>query len=303
VSQKYVVAISLSLFLHLALALVLLFGDFNSIPKPTPKASQQMQPIQAVAIDKSKLTAQVNKLKKKQTDAKAAERKRISDLEKRAATAKKKRAKEETRIKNLEKQRKKKVKEKKAADAAAKKSKAKAAAADKIRKRKEAEKKTAEKAAADAKAKRLKEEDAAKKAKDLRKKKAAERKRKEQEAKERAAQERALEKQMAEEMASRQQARRQQMMTEIGRYTALITQSIQRHLLTDRSTMEGKSCKLTISLAPSGFVTNVVLGKGDRIVCEAAKNAIYKAGTLPVSKDPEVFKEMSSISLTVVPEF
>ena len=67
--------------------------------------------------------------------------------------------------------------------------------------------------------------------------------------------------------------------------------------------MEGKSCKLTISLAPSGFVTNVQLGQGDGIVCAASKTAIYKAGTLPVSKDPEVFKEMRTISLTVVPEF
>ena len=104
-------------------------------------------------------------------------------------------------------------------------------------------------------------------------------------------------------MASRQQARQQQQMTEINRFKALIKQTIQRNLITDRSTMEGKTCKLTISLAPSGFVTNVVPGQGDRILCEAAKTAIYKAATLPVSKDPEVFKQMNSISLTVEPEF
>ena len=302
--KKFVVALSLSLFLHLAMAIVLLFGDFSAPPKPTPKAtSVEMKPIQAVAVDRSKLQAQINKLQKKKADAKAAEHKRIKDLEKRAATAKQRRAKEEARIKNLAQQRKKKVKEKKAADAAAKKSRARAAAAEKIRQQNEAEKKKAEKAAADAKAKRLKELAAAKKAKDLRRKKAAERRRKEQTARERAEQDSLLEKEMAEEMASRQQARRQQMMYEIGRFTALITQTIQRNLITDRSTMEGKSCKLTISLAPSGFVTNVVIGKGERILCEAAKTAIYKAGTLPVSKDPEVFKEMKTISLTVIPEY
>ncbi|MBA6363979.1 cell envelope integrity protein TolA, partial [Colwellia sp. BRX8-8] len=165
------------------------------------------------------------------------------------------------------------------------------------------EQKIAEQATADAKAKRLKEEIAAKKADDLLKKKAAERKRKEQEAKERARQQKMLEQQMAEEMAVRQQARYQQTMSEVGRFTALIRQTIQGNLITDRSTMEGKSCKLTISLAPSGFVTNVVIGKGDQVVCSASKTAIYKAGTLPVSKDPEVFKEMRTISLTVVPEF
>ncbi len=108
---------------------------------------------------------------------------------------------------------------------------------------------------------------------------------------------------MAEEMAGRQQARRQQQLSEINRFTALIIQTIQRHLITDRSSMAGKSCKLTISLATSGFVTNVVIGQGDRIVCQAAQKAIYKAGTLPVSKDPEVFKEMRKISVTVIPEF
>ena len=104
-------------------------------------------------------------------------------------------------------------------------------------------------------------------------------------------------------MAERRKARTQQIQSEINRYTALISQTIQRNLITDRSTMEGKSCKLTISLAPSGFVINVVANSGDRIVCEAAQKAIYKAGTLPVSSDPEIFKEMSRISLTVIPEF
>ena len=41
----------------------------------------------------------------------------------------------------------------------------------------------------------------------------------------------------------------------------------------------------------------------DAVVCEAAKRAVYKAGTLPVSKDPEIFKEMRNIGVTVVPEF
>jgi len=297
VSSKYSVPIALSLAIHSVLGAVLLFGDFSSLPKPTPTAVQ-MEPIQAVAIDKSKVEAQINKIKKQKAD----DAKKLKELEKRVAAAKNKRIKEEQRIKNLEKQRKKKEREKKAADSAAQKAKAKANAADKLRKQKEKEKKLAEKAAADAKAKRIKEEQAAKKAEQLRKKKAAERKRKEQEARERAAQQKLLEQQMAEEMASRRQARRQQMMTEVGRFQALIAQAIQRNFLIDEATMKGKSCKLTISLAPSGFVTNVVIGKGDRAVCDAAKNAVYKAGTLPVSKDPEVFKEMRTISLTVAPD-
>jgi colicin import membrane protein len=302
VSPKYIVAISLSLVLHAMLAAVMLFGDFKSPPEPKTIAVD-MNPIQAVAIDKSKLQAQVNKLKKQKSDAKSAEKKRIKALEDRASTAKKKRANEEARIKKLERQRKKKEQEKNKADADAKASKAKAAVADKIRKTKEQEKQKAEQAAAKAKARRLKEEAEAKASEKQRKKKLAERKKKEQNERERAEQERMLELQLAEEMASRSQARKQQHMTEINRFTALITQVIQGNLITDRSTMEGKSCKLTISLAPSGFVTNVVSGQGERSVCEAAKKAVYKAGNLPVSKNPEIFKEMNNISLTVVPEF
>jgi colicin import membrane protein len=297
-SRKFAIALSLSFLLHIVLAAVLLMGEFDSKPKALPKVVQ-VQTIQATLVDKSKVEAQVNKIKKKKLD----DAKRLKELNQQVASAKKKRAKEEKRIKALERQRKKKELEKKAADSAAKIARTKANAAEKLRKQKEKEQKVAEQATADAKAKRLKEEKEAKKADDLRKKKAAERKRKVQEAKERAQQQKMLEQQMAEEMAIRQQARHQQTMTEVGRFTALIRQTITGNLITDRSTMEGKSCKLTISLAPSGFVINVVIGKGDKVVCDASKTAIYKAGTLPVSKDPEVFKELRTISLTVVPEF
>jgi colicin import membrane protein len=38
-------------------------------------------------------------------------------------------------------------------------------------------------------------------------------------------------------------------------------------------------------------------------VCDAAQTAILKAETLPVSKDPEVFKEMRKLAVTVIPDF
>jgi colicin import membrane protein len=297
-SRKFATALYFSFLLHIVLAAVLIIGDFDDKPKTPPKVAQ-VQTIQATIVDKSKIEAQVNKIKKKKLD----DARELRELEQQVASARKKRAKEEERIKALERQKKKKLIENKAADSAAKKARTKANAAEKLRVQKEKEQKIAEKAAADVKAKRLKEEKAAKKADDLRKKKAAERNRKKQEAKERAEQQKLLEQQMAEEMAVRQKARNKQTMTEVGRFTVLIRQTIQGRLITDRSTMEGKSCKLTISLAPSGFVTNVVIGKGDKVICDASKTAIYKAGTLPVSKDPEVFEKMRTISLTVVPEF
>jgi colicin import membrane protein len=308
VSQKdftkssYIKALWLSIALHVLLVAVLFVGDFSSEAKPTP-VSQSVEPIKAIVVDKAKYEKAINKIKQQKVEDRSAEKKRLAAIERRANEANKRVAKEKARIKKLEKQRKKKEQEKIKADKAAKASKAKAAKAEKLRKKKEQEKQKSEKAAAEARSKRIKEEAAAKKADDLRKKKIAEQKRKEEAAKEQAKLDALLAEQMAAEMATRNRARQQQVMSEIQRYSALITQSINRNMIKDRSTMSAKSCKLTISLAPSGNVQFVTVGNGDKVVCDAAKAAIYKAGTLPVSKDPEVFKEMRKIAVTVVPEF
>jgi len=304
VKSTYIKALWLSIALHVLLVLGLFVGDFSSKPKPTPTpVSQTAEPIKAVVVDKAKFEQAINKIKKQKLDDRAAEKKRLATIERRANDAKKRRAKEEARIKKLEKQRKKKEQEKIKADKAAKTSQAKAAKAEKIRQQKEQEKQKSEKAAAEARSKRIKAEAAAKKADDLRKKKIAEQKRKAEAAKKQAQLDAILAEQMAAEMATRNKARQQQVMSEIQRYSALITQSITRNMIQDRSTMTAKSCKLVISLAPSGNVQFVTAGDGDRIVCDAAKTAIYKAGTLPVSKDPEVFKAMRKIAVTVAPEF
>ena len=302
--SPYFQAVCLSLALHVILLVGLLSGDFSSEPKqlPTP-TSQSAEPIKAVVVDKAKFEQAVNKIKRQKSNERDAEKKRLKAVEKRASDAKKRRVQEQARIKKLEKQRKQKEQEKIKADKAAKSSKAKAAKAEKVRKQKEQEKQVAEKAAAAARSKRLKEEADARKAEDLRLKKIAERKRQEIAAKEQAIQDAMLAEQMADEMATRNKARNQQVMTEVQRYSALITQRINQYMITDRSTMADKSCRLTITLAPSGFVIEVKIGRGDKVVCDAANIAIGKAGSLPVSKDPEVFKEMREIAVTVEPKF
>ncbi|WP_246128959.1 cell envelope integrity protein TolA [Colwellia demingiae] len=302
--SPYFKAVWLSIALHLILLIGLLSGDFSSEPKPLPTpTSQSSEPIKAVVVDKAKFEQAVNKIKRQKNQERDAEKKRLKAIEKRAADAKKRRVKEQARIKKLEKQRKQKEQEKIKADKAAKSSKAKAAKAEKVRKQKEQEKQVAEKAAAAARSKRLKEEADAKKAENLRLEKIAERKRQEIAAKEQAIQDAMLAEQMADEMATRNKARHQQVMTEVQRYSALIQQSINQRMITDRSTMADKSCRLTLTLAPSGFVIDVKVGQGDKVVCDAANIAIGKAGTLPVSKDPEVFKEMREIAVTVEPKF
>ena len=63
-NQKFTIALALSVALHLAVGGVLLLGNFahEAKPKPTPVAAP-MEPIQAVAVDKSKVAEQVKKLK------------------------------------------------------------------------------------------------------------------------------------------------------------------------------------------------------------------------------------------------
>jgi colicin import membrane protein len=296
-------ALLFSVVLHGLLLLGLLLGDFSSLPKPSPASNQVVNPIKAVVVDKAKYEQAINKIKQQKTAQQNAEIKRIKTAEKRALQAKKRRTKEEARIKKLEAQRKKKEQEKIIADKAAQSAKTKAAEAEKVRQQKEQEKQVAEEAAALARSKRVKAEAAAKEAEAIRLEKIAEQKRQDIAKKEQAIQDAMLAEQMADEMASRNQARQQQVMSEIDRYSALITQSINQRMIKDKSTMLDKSCRLTITLVPSGFVVDVNVNKGDKVVCDAATIAIKKVNTLPVSKDPEVFKEMRTIAVNVIPQF
>jgi colicin import membrane protein len=65
--------------------------------------------------------------------------------------------------------------------------------------------------------------------------------------------------------------------------------------------MRGKECELEIRVAASGFVISVDSGRGDALVCQTARAAVLKAGTLPVSPDPDVFKQMSTIKIRMAP--
>ncbi|HCH69966.1 MAG TPA: cell envelope integrity protein TolA, partial [Colwellia sp.] len=150
--KKLLNAFIISVFLHIVLVFVLFVGDFTpeAKPKKNTAIAQEVKPIQATVIDANKLQKAINKIKKQKADDKAAEKKRLQNIEKRASDAKKRRTKEEARIKKLEKQLKKKEQEKKRADKAAKESSKKAAKADKIRKQKEQEQQKSEDAAAQA---------------------------------------------------------------------------------------------------------------------------------------------------------
>lgn len=312
-ADHFLVALFKSFGLHIFIgaALVVSVG-ISPPPKPTPKVIE-VQPIKSVAVDQQKLTEQVNKIKSQKAAQKAAEEKRVRDLEARAKRAEQNRKSAESQIKDLNKKKRQSQQEKRAADAAAKKArekqkreqaKAKKAADD--AKKKLAEKAKAEKAAADAERKRkdaekrAKQEEAARKAKAERERK--ERERKAREAAERAEQERMMQEQMAAEQAAREAAYRKQVLSEVDKFKALITQRIDQSIIKDQS-MKGKSCKVNIRLAFNGLVTSVKILSGDSRVCQATEAGIYKAGKLPVSEDPTVFAELKNINITFIPEF
>ena len=137
------------------------------------------------------------------------------------------------------------------------------------------------------------------KVKDEKALKEAERKR--QEAKDKAAQEKLLDEQLQAEQAARQQRRNKQVLSEVQKYQALIKQTIQRNLIVDDA-MKGKSCRLNIRLASNGLVTQVTELGGNTILCRAAKAAVFKSDTLPVSKEADVYQQLREINLTVEPE-
>ncbi|MCE9785011.1 cell envelope integrity protein TolA [Shewanella algae] len=307
--SDFTVPFIISAVLHIGVIAILAMGvDFQDKPKlPTPQA--QSAPVQAVVVDQQKVDDYVQKLKQDKAAAERREIERQQELDRKANEAKKAREQEQERIRKLEVERKQKELEtQKAADAAKaaklkeQQEKEKAQKAEAERKAKEQQRKEAEEAALKAEQKRKAEEAAAKKAEEERKaKEEAERKRKaEEEARRR--QEQELADALAAEQAALSATRNRQVMSEVDRYRAMITATIQRNLVVDES-MRGKVCKVKVRLAKDGFVTNSQIIEGDPVVCRAAKAAINKAGRLPVSQEPDVYQLMKEINLQVRPEF
>jgi colicin import membrane protein len=303
-----------SAWLHLGIVLGLTLSSLSFWPKPTQitlsgeagaagSAPPPPAPVEAVAIDKDVLAQRVAEIKKQQEDARKAEEQRIRDLERRAQQAERSRAQEEARLKRVAEEKRKAdeaaAASRKAAAEAKKQQEAEAAkarTAEQQRIAREQERKKAEEAAKAAEAKRKAEQEALAKAR-------AERERQAREQRERAEQERLLQEQLAAEADARRRARAQQAVTEVQRYTAMISDAITRNLIKDESTMRGRSCRLNIRLASNGFVTSVSVVNGDSAVCDAAVRAVNRAGTLPMSQDPDVYNQLKDINLTVAPEF
>ena len=315
---EYIIHIIKSFGVHIFFGVILALSFNFTAPEKEPEVPE-LSAIDAVVIDQASLDKQVSKIKQQKLDAKAAEEKRVKDLEVRAEEAKRNLQKLEKQKTNSERAaadaKKKAAEEKK--KALAEKRKAENATQERIKREKEADKaqkealaakrnkEAQEKAAEDAKKKKEAEQKALKEAEAERIRKEEEAKRKKeqeiQEAKEQAIREKMMQEQLAQEQSARNKIRQKYVLTEKQKYTALIMGRIQQYLIVDDS-MKGQSCSLNIKLAFSGLVTSVNIISGDNKVCKAAERAVLKAETLPVSKEPDVYQELKDISLKVEPK-
>lgn len=298
--ENYLIHIIKSFGVHAVFGVILVASFTFEGPKETPQEAPEVSAIDAVVIDQASLEQQIKRIEKQKADLKAAEEKRVRELEERAKKAKQ----------DLEKLDKQKNDSKKAAEEAKRKAqlekkKAEKAKAERVKREKEAAK--AKKAADDAKRKKEAEQKALQEAERKRKAEAErreqerlEKERKERERKEKEAQEKLLQEQLAQEQAIRQKARQKVVLSEVNKYQALIKAKIQQRLIVDDS-MRGKSCRLNIRLASTGLVLQVNVISGEKSICDAAIRAVRKAETLPVSKEPDVYQELKDINLTVEP--
>jgi|SRR5690554_2996944 len=270
----------LSVLLHGAIVGIVILSVYISPPSlhtvVLAEETAEVDIIEAVAIEQKQVDQQVARIQQEREQARRAEEQRVAALERRAREAQQRREREQQEARRAQEQRSRE-------EAAAK------AEAERLEEvRKAAERRIREQQAEEA---RIEEQ---------RQQRLEEERRREEAARQQAALEQQMREEAERQRAARESARRSRVQSEVDRFKSLIQQTIQRHWLTDPS-MRGKSCALRISIARDGFVTNVQMGDGDRAVCESARAAVLRAGSLPVSDDPDVYRELSNFTLRVEP--
>ena len=247
-----------SLGLHAVVAVVLLISVSFS-PDPLPSMPSNAPVIEATFIDAQAIED------KKRAQAQAEAQARAQEQERQ------RKAKAEAEKKRQQQLAAKRAREKREAEAA------------EAKRQKELERLAAQKEQA------RKEREAAAKAEAERKKK---------EAAERAEMERIMQEQLAQERAAQQERRRKVVLSEVDKYRALISQTINRNLYRDDS-FRDKVCRLNVRLATTGFVTRVTVLGGDPALCREAESALRRVEKLPVSDEPDVYEKLKDINLTV----
>lgn len=287
-----------AVLVHLLLLGVLVFSlDLTSKLKPT---ATRPAPVQAVAIDASKLDAEVKRQKQIEEDKKQVQREALEREKKKVEEARQAREKEEQRLAELKR---KQAKEKKQQAEAQRKKKAEA---EKKRKAEAERKKKAEaekKRKAEEQRKKEAEAEKKRKAEAERKKKAeAEKKRKADEERKRKAAEAEKQRKAAEqaELAAQRQAA---MQGTINKYAVYIQEKVQRAWIRPPGSNPGLSSTVSVKLIPGGEVIDarVVRSSGDAAFDRSVETAVLKASPLPVPQDPAAMQQFRSFQFEFKP--
>ncbi len=86
-------------------------------------------------------------------------------------------------------------------------------------------------------------------------------------------------------------------MTEKEKYEAQII-GIMSSVVRKDETTKGMKCRVSIRLATTGLVTQVMVRGGDAQLCREAETAILRIGKLPMSSEADVYQELKNIDFT-----
>ncbi len=298
--MKLSTAIIVSIIAHVGVV-VLLVLNFQFSKVEVKQSSATTPQINAKAVNSKRVEQLVEKLKQEKLSQKKQEQDRLDKLKQAEEDAKRKRREEEKKAADARKRHKKAEEKRLSEERKAEDLRKKRIKDEQIRK-KRIEKEKKEKAEAERKRKVAAEAERKRKAKEEaeRKRKAKEEAERQRKAAEEKARQEALEREMQQQMdaeaAELEAARNQQVSNEVDKFVSFITSRIRRNWIEPER--EGY-CIFKIKLSQGGLVIGVTTVDGQPQHCESGQRAIYKSEPLPVSKDPDVFKELKSIKLTL----
>lgn len=270
--QRYLPDLKRSLVLHVLLLVFLLVAVSQRNQLSMPKPREEVNIVEATAVDESQVQAELDRLKAIEARRKQQQEQTQRNLEQQAEQAKEQRRQEEQRLAALKK---KQAAEKKKYEQEQARLKAEEAA---LAKKRAEEKKRLEELE-----KQRKEAEAA----------ADKRKREEE-----------LQRQIAEEEKRIAAERKKQNQAMVDKYVGLISDKISRNWIQPPSYKKGMVAVLEIKILPSGEVVSVTVVKssGDPAFDRSAELAARKASPLPLPDDPEIVSQMRELTITFDPD-
>ena len=293
VIRNNVGAIVFSVAVHaILLGLFVLSFDFQPERK-----SLAVKPnvIMAVAVDASKVQAELEKLKRADDRNKKKEKDRIANLKREENKLRKKRAAEEKKLAELKKKRqseekKRKLEQKNLAELKKQQAALKKKQQAETKKRKAEERKQAE---------LKKQQDAIKKQQDaIKKKQALAKKKREADKKQR-------QKELAQQLAAEEQTQTDELAKrEIQKYQALIKQKIERIWSKPSGDLKGLKCVVNVRVIPGGEVISVTITRtsGNLVFDRSVEIGVRKASPLPLPKNPVIAAELYNFDFVFEPK-